>query len=243
MFTTILVPLDGSPLSRRALPYAVRLAKEACGQVILARSSHAAEPVGGTYPMAKVEEELAAIAAGLQAQGINALYRTYSDDPADAILTAVHEYRPDLIVMATHRRGEIGRWFYGSITDRVARAVGVPVLVVPDGCQKEWPSGAEARLRLLVPLDGSEFSTRAVATATSLGEGVDPELVLLHVVEPINPLFGSGYSLTELDPEFRTMAAKEMLEGVAAGMRGAGSAGGSKDRHRPGASHDRRCRQ
>lgn len=219
MFTTILVPLDGSPLSRRALPYAVRLAKAAGGSVVLVRSTHAAGGTGGTYPMKEVEEELAGIAMEIQAQGVPAASQTYSDDPADSILAATQEHHPDLILMATHSRGEIGRWFYGSVTDRVARSTDVPVLVIPGGCHGEWPAEPGAPLRLLVPLDGSEFSKQGVAAAMRLRGGFGIELILLHVVEPINPLFGNGYSFTELDPEFRTMAAREMLDGVAAGLR------------------------
>jgi len=222
MFTTILVPLDGSPLSRRALPYAVRLAKAAGGRVVLARSTHTAAGRGGTYPMKEVEEELAGTAKEIQAQGVRATSQTYSDDPADSILAATEEHHPDLILMATHGRGEIGRWFYGSVTDRVIRSTDVPVLVIPAGCHREWHAGPSATLRLLVALDGSEFSKQGVAAAIRLRGEFGIELVLLHVVEPINPLFGNGYSFTELDPEFRTLAAREMLDGVASYLRAQG---------------------
>ena len=45
VFNTLVVPLDGSELAERALPYAVRLAKE-CGRLVFVRA--AIGPAGGS---------------------------------------------------------------------------------------------------------------------------------------------------------------------------------------------------
>ncbi len=46
MFNTLLVPLDGSELAERVLPYAVRLAAERGGRLVLTRAALAPPPSG-----------------------------------------------------------------------------------------------------------------------------------------------------------------------------------------------------
>ena len=68
--------------------------------------------------------------------------------------------------MASHGRGAVGRWTFGSVADRVARSSPLPVLIV---CPTE--GGADPRhaeiTRVVAPLDGSELSQRALPVAES----------------------------------------------------------------------------
>src|ERR1700730_15707515 len=46
MFSTLVVPLDGSELAERALPYAVRFAVERSGRLVLVRAALGPPPSG-----------------------------------------------------------------------------------------------------------------------------------------------------------------------------------------------------
>ncbi len=50
--------------------------------------------------------------------------------PAEAILRAAEELNPDLIVMATHGRRGMVRFFLGSVAERVVRESTRPVLTI-----------------------------------------------------------------------------------------------------------------
>ena len=50
--------------------------------------------------------------------------------PAEAIVDSAHADSNRLVVMTTHGRSGFGRWVMGSVTDRVVRGSGDPVLVV-----------------------------------------------------------------------------------------------------------------
>jgi nucleotide-binding universal stress UspA family protein len=51
------------------------------------------------------------------------------DNPAEAILESAAETGAELIALATHGRGPVGRFLLGSVADKVLRAATVPVLV------------------------------------------------------------------------------------------------------------------
>ena len=70
---SILVPLDGSALAERALPYAAALARAADDRVILARVLLPEAPRGGALAQEpEVRAELESIAARLRADGTQA---------------------------------------------------------------------------------------------------------------------------------------------------------------------------
>ena len=51
-------------------------------------------------------------------------------NPAGAIVDLVQETSDSLVVMTTHGRSGMDRWVLGSVTDRVVRESGEPVLVI-----------------------------------------------------------------------------------------------------------------
>jgi nucleotide-binding universal stress UspA family protein len=52
--------------------------------------------------------------------------------PYEEIIAAAKEHEVDLIVMATHGRGEVHRLLVGSVTDKVVRLAPCPVLTLKD---------------------------------------------------------------------------------------------------------------
>jgi nucleotide-binding universal stress UspA family protein len=142
----ILVPLDGSALAEQALPLAVDLAGRASAVVILLQSIGWARSAVADYPaffasglgadrlLEQAEDSardyLAGVGQRLSETGLVAQPEIRLDPPAEAILTSVIEEQAELIVMSTHGRGGLGRWVYGSVTDRVLRGASLPVLLV-----------------------------------------------------------------------------------------------------------------
>jgi nucleotide-binding universal stress UspA family protein len=144
MYKHILVPVDGSKLSFKAVKSATALARAVKAKVTL---FHAAPGYGGVYFMespaltsrytaASFKEatdkhaqkvlEQAARQAGMEVQTRHAI----SEFPYDAIVRAAAKGRCDLIVMASHGRGGIKGFLLGSETQKVLTHTKVPVLVV-----------------------------------------------------------------------------------------------------------------
>jgi nucleotide-binding universal stress UspA family protein len=154
MYSKVLVPLDGSEVSERALPHAQSLA-DAFGarvyllQVIsLSHEYEAFRSVGEENPTAveysldltrqitasrqtRAEEYLKATAARLEENGTQVETSVRQGSTLENITHFVEENGIDLIVMSTHGRGGLQRFLVGSVTDRVIRSSHVPVLAIP----------------------------------------------------------------------------------------------------------------
>jgi nucleotide-binding universal stress UspA family protein len=107
-----------------------------------------------------------------------------------SILAVTTDKRADVIVMCSHGDTGVRRWWMvGSVAAKVARFAQVPVLVLREGGSvPEERHAGERPLRVLVPLDGSDYARAALVPAASLaaalaapGQGA---LHLTHVVQP-----------------------------------------------------------
>ncbi len=154
MFAHILVPLDGSKLSERALPIAQNLAQSSDATVHLIHMvsrEHELGAGGGIESVQAAELEmdmarrltesqlhrgrsyLEQIGSQLSGAGlkIETDFTVIAGDPAQNIIDYVKAHSISLVVMTTHGHGGIRRLLLGSVTDRVIRSCEVPVLVVP----------------------------------------------------------------------------------------------------------------
>lgn len=84
------------------------------------------------------------------------------ESPVDAILDA--SAAADLIVVGTHGRRGPGRWWLGSVAERVVRAATVPVIVT----RAAGPPAREVFERLALVHDGRDVDPRARACAGHL---------------------------------------------------------------------------
>lgn len=139
LFSSILVPLDGSSLAESALETARELASQCDGEVVVATvTDHtvihgfeafaAAERVS---PVEAVRQYLEATAATLRENGVKA--RTLMNDDPDAatgLIDLAKADRSTAIVITTHGRSGIGRWFLGSVAEKVVRGAHCNVLVI-----------------------------------------------------------------------------------------------------------------
>jgi len=103
--------------------------------------------------------------------------------PADAITEVALMFNIDLIVMSTHARTGIARWFLGSVSDTVLRRSQLPVLLVPKGIRTR----PERLRRILVPLTGTPESRAILSAVKPLAVRVRAEILLLEVFDRTNP--------------------------------------------------------
>lgn len=144
MYRRIVVPLDGSELAEAALPSAEGMAKLTDAPLLLLRVIDASrlDRYGG-YGMAfdftvyeqLVEDErtaaseyLAEIERVVRGRGLAVAVEQREGMASREILAATQE--GDLLVMASHGRGGVARWFMGSVAEEVIRRATVPVLLV-----------------------------------------------------------------------------------------------------------------
>jgi nucleotide-binding universal stress UspA family protein len=146
----LIVPLDGSPLAGRVLPHVEALVPALGLNVILVRVaassddyyryvdmsmgaaidtsrfdeySHQAEAEAATY-LEKVKEQLSG-------KGVTSVEeRLVAGSAAGAILDLAQETPDSLVALTTHGRSGVERWVLGSVTDRLVRHSGQPVLVI-----------------------------------------------------------------------------------------------------------------
>jgi len=138
----ILVPLDFSPLSKKALLYATRLARQFGAEIDIL---HVVEPEvppafdGFMIAPPAISNGAAASRAG-QLKGLASLARkagvarvnasTRCGLAAFEIVEAAKEFDVDMIVIATHGYTGWKHFAIGSTAERVVRAAPCPVLVV-----------------------------------------------------------------------------------------------------------------
>jgi nucleotide-binding universal stress UspA family protein len=98
---------------------------------------------------------------------------------AGTILDYAQQSDVDLIAMSTHGRRGVRRMILGSVTEEVVQFSNLPVLTIVAGEPSAHPLRPD---HILVPVDLSEHSKKAVAHAKHLAAAFGADLRLLHVV-------------------------------------------------------------
>lgn len=144
-FRHVAITLDGSELSETAIDPGVAMAELFDAAVTLVRVveyPHQTESVYMPDAVEAIQEqleqsreaahaELARVHTRLAAEGREVRRESrVVNHAAPGILEVVEELDVDLVVMASHGRGGLGRAVLGSVTDKVLRASHLPVLVV-----------------------------------------------------------------------------------------------------------------
>ena len=154
MYQKVLVPLDGSKLAECVVEHVKSIATGCqVPTVVLLRVVEPFSPPTyfslrhemdeDTYRDAKETAEaqaknyLSEMAERLKEEGIAVENDMAYGLPADEILNYAEQKQVDLIIMSTHGRSGISRWFSGSVSEKVVRQSLTPVLIVtPLGCRK-----------------------------------------------------------------------------------------------------------
>jgi nucleotide-binding universal stress UspA family protein len=194
----ILVPLDGSALAERSLPYLLAITRALEPQVTLL---HVLEPPHGLaqvrgvdtveWEMLRAERQayLAAIAARLEQHGLQCRVELAQGNPADQIARFAKRQAVDLIVLTSHGDGgPSANWMLGGTAQKVVGTATTSLFIVPAN-SSTGTSDDEVQLhRMLLPLDCSRRAECILPAASDLARSHDAELVLVHIVpEPEMP--------------------------------------------------------
>ncbi|MFC2057054.1 universal stress protein [Chloroflexota bacterium] len=150
MYQHILVPLDGSELAECVIPH-VKSISVGCAvvRVTLIRGVGPLHIRGGLETHISAEEReriesqatesaieyLEKVATQLKDEGVAVGVEVVRGDVVNTLIEYANKNGVDLIMIATHGRGGISRWVWGSVTDRVLRSACVPVMMVrAPGC-------------------------------------------------------------------------------------------------------------
>jgi len=199
MYRTILVPLDGSPFAEHALPLALNLARRAGAAL---RLVHVYSPTALVYPelypvdgdsfeceiktgqriyLEGVVRRIAEVAL------VPTTFDILEGDVAPTIQQEAARINADLVVMTTHGRGQVARFWLGSVADRLIRDLPAPLLLMqPTDDEIDWKRDPLLR-HILVPLDGSALAEQIVEPAVALGSLAEADYTLVRVIAPPPP--------------------------------------------------------
>jgi nucleotide-binding universal stress UspA family protein len=153
----ILVPVDFSDSSVRALRHAMELAAEPGGSLTILHVVPAdygwlgigREEYGGLDDSLQLQarDRLRALADAEVREDVRVDLEVRLGRPAEEIVAAATESKCDLIVLSTHGHTGLDRYLIGSVADRVARLAPCPVLLVRPA--KSSPDRKQARPAVL----------------------------------------------------------------------------------------------
>jgi len=243
MLRSILVPLDGSPFGEQALPLALGIARRAGATLKLLHVQVpfvALPPEAGVYLGPPIEEEI----ERRQRAYLDGVARRIAVDSSVAVSTAIleGEVAPmvrehaaqegiDLVVMSTHGRGPLARFWLGSVADELVRDLAIPLLLVrPHDEAADFRRDAMPH-HILLPLDGTAVAEQIIPTALELGKLMDADYTLFRVINPVMPtsyyMEGSGLAqmaetmldeIEQIQTQLR-QEAQTYLDGVAGRLR------------------------
>ena len=229
MLRRIIVPLDGSAFAETAIPAAAALARGPHGHLELVMVHSPA--LSGPSPTAALAQD-ARIRSFEEAYVIQKARSTAdaADGPvassvldgpvAPTLIEHVRARKADLVVMTTHGRAGLSRFFLGSVADRLVRELHCPILLLPPESPQIPEPGAAARI--LIPLDGSALAASVLGRAAAVLPDAALELVRVVVLPatPLPPEAGWSVPSEILDEELSIAA--HYLEDVAATLRARG---------------------
>jgi nucleotide-binding universal stress UspA family protein len=183
----ILVPLDGSPLSERSLPYATALARALDRKLVLMMAAYLSDiPEHGSWSEAMVEHPRETCLAYLN----DVRGRLASPDaavlvkvgyPHTMIPEAITETGAALVVLSTHGRSGFTRFQYGSTAGNLLHECDTPLLAIGANVPEPGSPGVAVR-SILVPLDGSPLAEAALPTAAELAHALTANLTLVRTI-------------------------------------------------------------
>lgn len=204
----IMVPVDFSEPSKKAVNYGLSLASEFDSRLVLA---HIAPFDTAQYERAKVQ----------LLQLIPPEYRDKLDfeiivkagDVRSELLAAVEEKAIDLVVMGSRGRSYFERMLLGSVTERMLRKLHVPVLTISDlDPEKEiHVPGIIPVRRIVYAADLSDGSEAGLEFSIRLARGLDAHLTVVHAMQALDIAL-YGMETTAFMPDYTAVANAQATE-------------------------------
>jgi nucleotide-binding universal stress UspA family protein len=164
---TVLLPLDGRPLSHAALPVARALA------TLVDAALHIIYVTNQPMTQEDLQKRLSLNAEDMH----NTVFDVVSGDPVEGILRVATRRPHPIIVMTTHSSADRSERGLGPVTESVLQVAPCPMLLVPP---EHTYQGWQLR-QILLPQDGSPATASAVAPVMHLVQHTGAKLLVVHV--------------------------------------------------------------
>lgn len=185
----ILFPTDFSESSNQALEHALFLAREHDAPIdvlhviqLAPGYSEMGVPTLAANHKDEAKQQLLELLEAIEHDDVE--LRPVLEEGAgigQTILEYASEHNVDLIVLGTHGRQGVRRFFLGSEAEEVLRGADQPVFAVR---KQESAFPKTSVHRVLVPVDLSSRSAAALAHAQEIAATYDAQLDVVHVVDP-----------------------------------------------------------
>jgi nucleotide-binding universal stress UspA family protein len=210
----ILVPVDFSEPSKKAVNYGLSLALEFDSRLILAHIAKY-DPVAFEQSKADLLELIPPDCREV----LNFELIVKSGDVRSEIIGIIEDREVDLVVMGTHGRPYFERLLLGSVTDRVLRKVHVPIMTVShlDPEKEIHKPGPVPLQRILYATDLSDGSEQGFEFSIRLARGLDASVLVAHVIQPADALlhgFETAAFLPNYADEVRAQAEEKLARMV-----------------------------
>jgi nucleotide-binding universal stress UspA family protein len=207
----ILVPVDFSEPSKKALKYGLTLAQQFKVRLILAHIVPESTMLPYAFPTDMLEIEKRQVERARREmpllipvelnQGLDLQTIVATGTVEAELLRIVRDDAVDLVVMGTHGRRRLGRWFIGSVTEHMLRKVPVPVITVSHLKSEKQPMGLVSIKRVLYATDLFESSNTGLKYAVEFAHGIGARLTLIHAIYYRDQAFWSHGSIPDIDNE------------------------------------------
>jgi nucleotide-binding universal stress UspA family protein len=201
---SILVPLDGSAFAEEAIPLALGIAEET-GAVLhfvhVVVPAEMLDPYDALYLPDASLMTLKLDRHRYLKNTVDKIAATSSVFVASRViegravsLDGIPGLDADLVVMATHGRGTLGRFWSGSVAHSLLQRTTVPVILVR-GTYDPLAFNAKTVRHVLLPLDGSEVSPKVLQPIMDLGIFPTARHSLLRVMPLVPRHVPQGYTI------------------------------------------------
>lgn len=193
MSSTIVVPLDGSPAAESAIPFARMLARRRNAPLMLT-SVVSVTSEFATWLNTGVDKrhnEIGVWVEGRRAYLTGLIESFEGDDvhahvsvgrPTNMLVEFIDSLDDPIVVLASHGETIPDEGSVGRHTFRLIHHLACPIVVVPAQTGGTMPAVGDVT-RVVLPLDGSDFSDVALSATTDILGELQPSLHLVHVVE------------------------------------------------------------
>lgn len=228
MYNHVLVPTDGSDHAARAAEHGRVIARAFDATVHLLTVADI-DAAAGPFSAGGVDEAYVERLTDRAQETLDAVEPVFdgvetvrssvkTGRPADEILAYVEDNDIDLIAMGTRGRTGLARYLTGSVARRVLRLAPVPVLTV----RSDAAEPSESYDEILVPTDGSDCATAALAHALAVADRFESRVHAVTVVDIGDLATGTEVAVPQSLRTQLTESATDATESVESAAREAG---------------------
>jgi nucleotide-binding universal stress UspA family protein len=192
--TNILVPVDFSEASKDAMQYGARLALRFQARLVAAHVVPSFAALSVAFPgdrqgferqvLAEAERRLPAEIPESFRTRLKTVSIVRGGDVRDELLNIVDSEKIDLIVMGTHGRQGLQRFFLGSTAEHMLRNAPVPILTVSRRSEEvaQWQPEVPFQ-KVVYATDLSEAADEGFHYCVDVARSLGAQMTLLHVLD------------------------------------------------------------